>query len=128
MNRNIASLVALKKARGKLASFLEEKLDIFKDCFFSGKDFSNEDFKQQDLTTNEIRKCKLLSQTLSSVKEIAANQPITSLKVGNAIIEVKVTCKAFDPGGFQPKLLKHSELFFQLLLTRLFNIFLDKEN
>ena len=66
----------------------------------------------------------------SSINEIAANQPITSQEVRNAIMKTKLTCKAFDPDGFHPKLLKHSGPYFltQFFLTRLFNTSFDKEN
>ena len=126
VDRSKASLGALENEEGrKLARSPEEKMKYLKDSFFTGKHLSNENFIQQDLTTKEVRKYRLSSKTPSLVKEIAANQPITS-QVGNSFMKIKATCKDFDPDGFHPKLLKHSEPHFQLL-TRLLNNSLDKE-
>ena len=68
-----------------------------------------------------MTKTRLLSKDALDEKSCFLNEPITLHELEIALKNLKTVCKAFDPDGFHPKLIKHSGPRFRLILQHLFS-------
>ena len=116
VDRNKITLGALKNHEGKLVSSTEERIEVLKRSFFTGEHLKSQNFSEIDRLQAVITKTRLLSKDALDEKSCFLNEPISLHEIETALKNLKTVCKAFDPDGFHPKLIKHSGPCFRLIL------------